>query len=464
MTNGPTSEALVLRKATSVRARVRRIPRWLVLGLLIRLALMPFHHPWDLQTWYNMFVDLAQGYSPYDTFHDLTASYRAQQWLMQPGESLNAVAPELFYAYYAYPPLLMMLYYPFAKIAQLVIPLEHQFTMHGPAAQVVVSPLFHFFFKPPLFLAELGIALLLWVCASENTARRFFLNPLVILVSATWTVDALMAFFVVLSIYLVHRKSYFGSAVALAAGTLTKFLPGVLLPAVLLFLWHRGVSRRIISLYAATFIVICIATVAPFWSGVREALLFQTVRPGANLSLHFLLYPLTQFTRLDMRFLSYVASPLIGTVTQVSALVLAYGYLARRRHTLTQTYIITLLAFMLGAKVVNESYLYVLVPLLALELTEHPSEAKENVLRLLYSLPLAFAFINVPIVYFAMPFYRYFWKGSYPVSYDWARYFPVKEHAVILTTLAIGFVAACAYSVAVMIKEGKHDEGVVAAS
>jgi len=453
-----TSAPLDPRTVSGARTRLAWLPRWIVAGLLIRLLLMPLHHPWDLQTWYNMFVDLARDHSPYATFHDLTASYRADQGLLEPREVPSAAAQETFYAYYAYPPLLMMLYYPLAKIADQVIPLEYQFTIHGPAAQAVVPPLFHLFFKLPLFLAELGIAALLWRLAGEGGARRFFLNPLVILVSATWTVEALMALGVILSIYLLRRERYLASAVALAAGTLIKFLPGVLMPAVLLYLWHRGVPRRTIVAYAATFLAICAAVVAPFWTGFREVLLFQLVRPGANLSVHLVLYPLNQFTRLDIRYLANVVSPLIGVITQTAALVLVYAYLARRVHSLTQTCVITLIAFLLGSKVVNEPYLYVLVPLLALELGEHPSEAKEVMYKLLYALPLAFAFVNVPIVYIAAPFYRYFWKGSYPVSYDWARAFPLEWHAVLLIGLAFSFIVACAYSIVVIAREGTHAE------
>ncbi|MGH2361255.1 MAG: hypothetical protein ACRDGM_12045 [bacterium] len=433
------------------------MPRWIVIGLLIRLVLMPLHHPWDLQTWYNMFVDLAHNHSPYATFHELTASYRADQGLLEMHETPSAAAQETFYAYYAYPPLLMILYYPLAKLAQLFVPLYYQFTMHGPAAQVIVPPLFHVFFKPPLFLAEVGIALLLWRMAGERAARLFFLNPLVIIVSATWTVEALMAFPAILSMYLLRKERYAASAIALAAGALIKFLPAVLLPAALLYLWHRGVSRRTIAVYAITFLAVCAAVVAPFWAGFREVLLFQTVRTGANMSLHLLLYPLNQFTRLDMRLLSYVVSPLVGLITQTAALALVYAYLARRRRTLSQAFVITLVAYFLGSKVVNEPYPYLFVPLLALEIGEHPSEAKEIVLKLLYALPLAFAFVNVPIVYIAAPLYRYFWRGSYPVSFEWARAFPLTEHSILLVILALAFIAASIYTVRVMMREETHD-------
>jgi hypothetical protein len=65
-----------------IRDRLGRVPRWLLLGLAIRLALIPFHHPWDLQTWYNMFVDLAHNHSPYETLRYLTYSTRSQWGLI----------------------------------------------------------------------------------------------------------------------------------------------------------------------------------------------------------------------------------------------------------------------------------------------------------------------------------------------------------------------------------------------
>jgi hypothetical protein len=435
-----------------------RVPRWILIGLLIRFILMPLNHPWELQTWYNMFVDLARDHSPYATFHDLSASYLAQQGLNMPRESLSRGMQETFYAYYAYPPLLMMLYYPVAKLANLVMPLYYQFTIHGPAATVIVPPIFNVFFKLPIFIAEIGIILLLWRMTGEAAARRFFLNPLVILVSATWTVEALMVFPALLSLCLVRRQRYLASATALAAGALIKVLPAVLLPVVLLHLWQQGVNRRVIAAYAATFFGICAVVVAPFWTGFREVALFQAARPGANLSIHLLLYPLSLFTRLDMNFLAYAVSPLVGHITQTAGLVLVYAYLARRPHRLAQACIIALVAFFLGSKVVNEQYLYLLVPLLAVELAEWPSEAKETVLKLMYALPLTFAFINIPIVYIAAPFFRYFWRGSFPVTYAWARIFPLEEHAIFLSILALAFVAASIYALRVITREGMHDQ------
>ncbi len=181
------------------------------------------------------------------------------------------------------------------------------------------------------------------------------------------------------------------------------------------------------------------------------------------MGIHQLLYPLTLFARMDMRFLSYFVSPVLGTITLTVALVLAYAYLVGRVHTLTQALLITSLAFMLGSKVVNETYLYMLIPLLALELAEHPSETKEFVFKLLYGLPLAFAFVNVPIIYIVFPLYRYFWQGPYPLTFAWAQAFPVKEHAIVLTLLAFAFIVASIYAAIVMIKEGKDVQSVAAA-
>ena len=412
-----------------------------------------------------MFVDLSEDHSPYATFHDLTATYRSQRGLRELRESFTA-RQDMFYEYYAYPPLLMMIYYPLAKAADRLIPLDRQFAIHGPAAGIVVPPLFHLFFKPPLFVAELGIVALLWRLAGREAARRFFLNPLVILISAMWTVDALMALPVIWSIALLRRARYPASAVALAAGTMIKFLPAVLLPAVLLYLWHRGVSRRTIIAYGGTFALVCALLVAPFWTGFREVLLFQALRPGANLSIHIVLYPLAMLTRIDGRTLDYLAnvvSPVIGTITLVAALTLAYAHLARRVRPLTQAMTISLLAFILGSKVVNESYVYLLVPLMLLELHRHPGESKEIGFKVLYALPLAFAFLNVPILYAVAPFYRYFWRGPFPVSYSWNRAFPVAEHAVLIPVLAAAFVAGCAYMVWTMIRENSDGKAPAAA-
>lgn len=328
------------------------------------------------------------------------------------------------------------------------------FTFHGPAAQVIVPPLFHVFFTFPLFLAELGIVTLLWKLGGEASARRFFLNPLVILVSAAWTVEALMTYPFVLSVLMVRRARYLAAAVALATGALVKFVPAILLPTLLIYLWHQRVPRKTLALCGGVFLLLCVVVIAPFWKGFQEVLLFQAARPGANLSVHLLLYPLHQITGLDIRFLAQAVSPLVGLFTQTVALALVYIYLFSRTHALTRAYLITLIAFFLGSKIVNEPYPYVLIPLILLELADHAVEAKETALKLLYALPLAFAILNVPLVYIVMPLYRYFWKGSYPVTHEWARAFPLAEHSLVRSILMLAFVAASVYTLRTLVLAG----------
>ena len=420
---------------------------------------MPLNHPWELQTWYNMFVDLARDHSPYATFHDLSASYLAQQGLNMPRESLSRGMQETFYAYYAYPPLLMMLYYPVAKLANLVMPLYYQFTIHGPAAKVIVPPIFNVFFKLPIFMAEMGIILLLWRMTGEAAARRFFLNPLVILVSATWTVEALMVFPALLSLYLVRRQRYLGERDRPGRRGVDQVSPGGVVAGRAAALVASGreptddrrvrgdVLRDLRRGGGAVLDRLPRGGALP-----GRAARGQPQRPPVALPAQ------PSSARLDMNFLAYAVSPLVGHITQTAGLVLVYAYLARRPHRLAQAFIIALVAFFLGSKVVNEQYLYLLVPLLALELAEWPSEAKETVLKLMYALPLTFAFINIPIVYIAAPFFRYFWRGSFPVTYAWARIFPLEEHAIFLSILALAFVAASIYALRVITREGMHDQ------
>src|SRR5579883_1557900 len=248
-----------------------RLPRWLLLGLLIRILLIPFHHPWDLQTWYNMFVDLAHDHSPYETLRYLTYSTRSLWGLMQlEGVKTLPVGQELFYEYYAYPPLPLVIYYPLAKIYARFHPLHYQFVVEGTLAAHHV----------PLFM--LGL-----------------LNPLIILVSGAWTIEPLMILPTLIALYFATRDRYELSGFFLGLGVLTKWMPAVLWPAVGIWLLTTRASWPRQLAFHSVFLATCAAGLAPLWDGTRLVVQFHSFRPGANLTPHILLYVLAQFHNAD---------------------------------------------------------------------------------------------------------------------------------------------------------------------
>jgi hypothetical protein len=427
-----------------------RLPRWLLLGLLTRILLIPFHHPWDLQTWYNMFVDLAHDHSPYETLRYLTYSTRSLWGLMQlEGVKTLPVGQELFYEYYAYPPLPLILYYPLAKIYARFYPLHYQFVVEGTLAAHHV-PLFVLgLLKVPLILADVGIAAILWRTAGEDSARAYMLNPLIILVSGAWTIEPLMILPTLTALYFATRGRYELSGFFLGLGVLTKWMPAVLWPAVGIWLFTTRVAWPRQLAFHSVFLATCAAGLAPLWDGTRLVVQFHSFRPGANLTPHILLYVLAQFHNADVAWYYHILSPFVGMITLPLALGGAYLTQLRKGLDLLQGSCLATVAFLLGSKVVNEPYVCILLPLLLWEQALRPEDTKQFVFKAAYALPLAFAILNVPIPFFAIP--AYLQVGSWTSSADYwvallRRAVPGPWHALALATLAFSFVALMLYA------------------
>src|SRR5262249_16354583 len=150
---------------------------WFSGPVIIRLVAMQFNHHWDIQTWYGLFTDLRLDRSPYDTLRTLTYETRVDR-------------SGLFYEYHAYPPGLIYLYWPIAKLYALVDSsgLNYHFGRQGVAPVVAVPWYFNYFFKMPLLFADLGIAALLWKMVGRDTARRYVWNLYPIMALA-WQFD-----------------------------------------------------------------------------------------------------------------------------------------------------------------------------------------------------------------------------------------------------------------------------------
>lgn len=446
-----------------MRAQFLGLPGWLVLGLVVRVLLVPFHHPWDLQTWYNMFVDLAHNRSPYETLRYLTYSTRAQWGLVSLESKFFPVNRELFYEYYAYPPLPLLLYYPFARLYAAFFPPHYEFVVQGALAAHRIPVLVLVLFKAPLFAADVGIALLLWRLTGEQRARTFFLNPFVILVSAAWMFEDLMTVLALLALYLAVRKRSGPAGFALALGTLTKWTPVVLWPVIGLWLLRQRVPGRHQLAFHGAFLLTVAVGLASFWDGVRLVAQFHALRPGANLTPHILLYVLAQFRGDDIGWYYHILSPYVGVITLPLALGAAYLLQVRRALPLPTAASLTVIAFFLGSKVVNEPYVCLLLPLLLWEEAERTSEAKKFVFKAAYALPLAYAILNVPIVLFLLPVYLQLVPWD-PSSVYWAsRALPRAWHSLMLATLSFAFVGLLVYAWQALTEEVRRETAPCAA-
>ncbi len=375
-------------------SRHKRLIVLILIALGIRLALINLNHPLDLQTWHGLFVDLHNDRSPYDAFEKLSYEARATQ----------GVGWAAYYLYFAYPPMLIPIYYPFAKLYGLFYPTEQ--ISFAPATELTPYPqvplLLNLLFKLPIFLADIGIALLLYKMTkrSEKSMKAYLFNPLVIFVGAAWMFDSIAVFFLVLSVYLFERERHDLSAVALSFGFLTKIIPIFALPIFCVeFIRRRswGFLR-----YALIFGLVSAMLILPFWSGVKLSFEFHTAREPGGLTLfaaHHIATPLGA-GELTAQQLKFVVLPAVGAFLFVTSMSLIYAYLSKKHISLRQKLLMTFLAYFIVAKNVHEPHLLFLIPFFILELHERYTFDKKWQYRLLWILPFVYAMVAVPLTRF----------------------------------------------------------------
>lgn len=379
---------------------IRRIPTALLAvagaALAARLLLLPLIHPWDGNTFHNLFAQLAAGQNPYLTFWELTLQARTRT-----GEGYAQ-----WYEYYAYPPGLIYLYWPFAKLAALAAPLAPTFY---PAGTLRVVPnefplVFLLLYKLPIWAADFAVAWMLWRETSRvGLVALWLLNPLVLLVSGAWMFDSI-AVALTLGAFLAFRHERVALCGALlAAGFLVKYYPLFLLPAFfLLLVWRRDARAfRLVGVFALVSLLLS----APFLPEMTRVLEFNASREGGGLSVHQVAQSYVILTGGSLTFFKTMASPALGGLLLVAGLALTYLLLDRIRPAPLTAITFALVGFLLSSKVVNEQYVLWLLPFLILLLHEArtrsdapPSLARRRAaaFHLLWAVPFAYALVHVP--------------------------------------------------------------------
>lgn len=373
----------------------KRIIILILVALGIRLFMINFNHPLDLQTWHGTMVDLGHNRSPYETEKRLTYDARATY----------GVGWSSYYMYYTYPPMPMFIYYPFGQIYRLIhpAPSELSFAPAGvdPYPQVPLS--LNLLWKLPIFLADIGIAILLlkMTNGSEKSMKMFLFNPFVIFISACWMFDSIAVFFLLLSTYLFERERYDLSAVVLALGFLTKYYPIFALPIFCLELIRRK-SWKFLR-YGLIFGAISLIFILPFLDGFTLSLGFQASRPPAGMT-PFAAYPifgeLGLVSASGLTHLKYILLPALGAFTLVTGMSLIYAYLSKKEISLRAKLLLTFITYLIVMKNVHEPHVFVLIPLFILVLHENFSTKRLWMYRLIWILPLTFAIFNVPLTRF----------------------------------------------------------------
>lgn len=370
------------------------------LALAFRIILLPFGHYWDLTVDYNTFIDLAHGQSPYETFRVMSNIAHAAGW-------------ERVYEYYAYPPVPLYIYWLPAQIFHLLHPAAgYVFPVSTTTATPILPPDFYLLFKAPIWLADFGIAALLArMSGTIRGWRDYLLNPYVLLISGVWTFDAIMVLGLVAAVYLIARGRPGWAGVALAFGAMVKYIPALAAPAIILYLIKKRRPMREILLFTGAFIAACIIFAGPFWRGLLTVVTFHSGRVGGGMNWEMIfsqawLFPSTQnLSALQIAVASF------GTPTLIITLLLAWWWVFVRDMSLNHMILITLFAFFVGSKLVNEQYALVALPFLWLE-ARRSGGVWRWFYRLFWIIPLAFAIMHVPIDHFLYTAYHTLFRHS----------------------------------------------------
>ena len=230
------------------RADNRRIRYWVVLGILLRLALV-FAFPRLSDDVYRFLWDghlITAGYNP---FTHLPAYY------LEAGHEVAGLSRELFIrlnspAYHSiYPPL-----------AQAVFTVAAWLSPGSWYGAAVIMKLF-------LFASELGTLFLLTRLLQTFSLPRsrllyYWLNPLILVeIVGNLHFEGAMICFLLLSLYLLTRSNYGGAAGAMAVSVAAKLLPLMLLPFLLWRLWGRA-YRVFFLTFAAVMVLLFLPLLA----------------------------------------------------------------------------------------------------------------------------------------------------------------------------------------------------------
>ena len=370
-----------------------------LLAIGIRLVLLPLSHTWDAQTWVNTLAQLGLPgplmevlHRPYETMRELSLLTQAD------GSHLD------FYEYWAYPPLMLYVYWPVAKIyalsgGHLATFFPAQPTFYAPSIPLAMQAVIHL----PMLLADLGsLFVMRGLGVSMAGLRWYAVNPLVLLIGV-WTFDSVMVFFLLLAIFFADRKRWFPASVALGLGAATKYIPLVVLPAFIVSILLSAASWREV-LRAGTTLALGLggtlaALVLPFAGGVAYALQFQTARFGGNLTVE-------QLWRIWARLAEYpgwqdswqlYASTILGALLLPLALLVGCWIIVHSPGGIAANCLMLVLAFLAGSKLVNEPYVLAALALLTVEVDHYRSDLLVGCRSIMWILALAYASVNTPL-------------------------------------------------------------------
>jgi hypothetical protein len=215
-------------------------------------------------------------------------------------------------------------------------------------------------------------------------------------------------------------------------------------------------------LFVVAYGIGCLVLLGPFLNGLLYVVNFHSNRIPGGMDWEMFFRLSTFFPKgvnLDPVSMAIGA---FGTPTLVILLLLGYWYgFTSRRMTLNRTVLVTLLAFLIGSKLVNEQYALVVFPFAFLE-AWRVGGAWRWLARLLWIVPLAFAVVRVEIDRDFWLLYRNVWGPAAKAIADtfktgfsgqfvpWSN---LGEQQMIILVLAVGFTVLCIVALVWPIRE-----------
>ncbi len=240
---------------------------------------------------------------------------------------------------------------------------------------------------------------------SIRSARDYVLNPYVLLVSGAWTFDSVMALGLLAGVYWVQQGKMTRAGLALAFGTMMKFFPALVVPTCALYLIKKKRPLRELLTFLGAYGLGCLVLLGLFWQGVLSTLSFHSDRVGGGMTWE-IIWQYQQIWPKSWHMPTTMAQTVaaFGTPTLAIVLLLAYRYVFLKEMSLNRMVIVTLLAFFIGSKLINEQYALMLLPFVLIEVYQVGGSWRW-LYRLFWMIPLAFATMRVPIDHFLWLFY-----------------------------------------------------------
>ncbi|MGQ4891959.1 MAG: hypothetical protein ACP6IP_05660 [Candidatus Njordarchaeia archaeon] len=370
----------------SLMDKLKNMERWKIylIALLIRLALLGFFgESWDIYVFITSTKQFVlEGKTPYEVA------------LSKPPYIYLPYFP-FIENWFAYPPLTLLLFTIFYSF-YIVLPLK------GPFFE-------RFFIKLPMAIGDLLLAFfsyyLVYDLSNKNEEKAFtveiliLFNPLLILISSVWGMfDALVAAFIVLSLFYYNRDDYISGTFFYTIAALLKQTAFFLAPF-LLVMWIKKKGIKYSLIYLSEALSVAIMVSLPFYisspSGfLQQILMLHVNRPPWGYNIYTFIY----FIIIYIAGPVIISDPLLGTLflsivsaVSFSLLIVTIIYISLayfKKKNLDKIDIVyypllVYMTFIFVNKVTNEQYF---VYLIALMLIYGFSKDNEYIIKLSKSL------------------------------------------------------------------------------